>query len=305
MEEHFSRRIYKIGIDASFSCPHRDRDGKGGCIFCDGSGSVSVYQRGEEKEGRAERERCRLESIDGQIRRGMEFVRRRYKADAALYFQAWSNTYAPLPVLKAVYDHALSLGSFPLLIVSTRPDCITEEIAQLLSSYQDREREVWVELGLQSADDGTLLRINRGHDTATFIKAVDILKRYGLRVSTHLMIMPSFDSLEDELKGIRLINELGIDGVKIHNLHILRGTELERQYLEDGCVVTSSLHRHVEWVSYMLASLSPEVVIERLLSESTRARLVCPTHFPDKRDILAAISAYMDSKGWRQGSLLS
>lgn len=305
MEEHFHRKIYKIGIDASFSCPHRDADGKGGCIFCDGSGSVSVYQRGEEKEGRAERERCRLESIDGQIRRGMEFVSRRYKADAALYFQAWSNTYAPVPVLKAVYDHALSLGSFPLLIISTRPDCITDEIAALLSSYQDGSREVWVELGLQSADDETLRRINRGHDTACFINAVKILKRHGLRVSAHLMVLPSFDTLEAELKGIRLINELGIDGVKIHNLHILRGTVLEKEYLEDGCITTSSVRRHVERVSYMLASLSPEVVIERLLSESTRARLVYPDYFPDKRDILAMISSYMEQRGWKQGSLLS
>lgn len=307
LRSRWGESVYRIGVDAGFSCPNRNPDRSGGCIYCDGTGAVAVYQRGEEKSGeRAESALLkRLDSIEEQIERGKRFIRYRYRAKrASLYFQSWSNTFAPVEKLRRIYDHALSLGPFCELVVSTRPDLLSDEVCELLAGYKGPEREVWVEVGLQSASDRTLERVNRGHDRECYIEAIERLHRHGLKVCTHLLLLPAFDTRSTYLEGIGLLNTLSVEAVKIHNLHITYRTELEREFLEEGCIAPSSVRRHVEDVSLMLAHLHPECVVERLMCETTRARLVYPRHFPDKRDILSMIADEMSKNGWKQGSLL-
>ena len=161
--EKYGTSLYRVGVDGGFSCPNRTKEREGGCTFCDGTGSIAVYQRTSESAFRhdssfdeevSEEVLLRFQSIENQIKKGLEFIHRRYKAKlAALYFQSWTNTCDSTENLKRIYDLALSCGDFSQFIVSTRPDCVGEDVADLLSQYITPEREVWVELGLQSASD--------------------------------------------------------------------------------------------------------------------------------------------------------
>ena len=176
LRENFGLRVQKITVDAGFSCPNRDGSlSTKGCIFCDPLGSgTGAWSRGV--------------SVTQQIIQGKQALERRYKAKGFLaYFQAFSNTYAPLERLKALYDEALAIPGVLGICVGTRPDCISDEVLDLLSSYT-RKGMVWVEYGLQSAHDETLLLINRGHDVETFVHAVEESRRRGLLVCAHLIV---------------------------------------------------------------------------------------------------------------------
>ena len=307
LKKRYSKKLYRIGVDGGFSCPNRCENGEGGCIYCDGSGAVAVYQREEEKGYSLKKDlmKARIDSIDNQIKRGLEFVKRRYKADyVALYFQSYSNTFDTIHNLKKVYDYALSLYSFKELIVSTRPDLLSDEVCALLSSYQNENREVWVEIGLQSGSDSTLLKINRGHDSKCFVEAVNRVKAYGLKVVAHILLMPSYDNLQALDNTIDIINNSHCDGIKIHNIHITHNTELENRYLNSGCFSTISYKRHIMLLSYILARLNREIIIFRLLTETPRARLVFPISYPDKRDLIEDLEKYMEKNNLIQGCLL-
>ena len=307
ISEKYGRKLYRVGVDAGFSCPNRSPDRSGGCTYCDGSGAVAVYQREDEKGWilRDDLFTARMKSIDEQVERGLEFIRRRYRADyAALYLQAWSNTFDTPEHLKAVYDHVLSLADFREFIVSTRPDLLGEEVCRLLSSYITPRRDVWVEVGLQSASDRTLERVNRGHNAATWLDAVRRARSFGLRVTAHIMLMPSYDTPDDIMRSVEMVNESGAEAIKIHNIHITHSTALERNYLENGCFSTSSFRRHVALLSMVISHLRRDVIVERIVTETPRARLVYPVSFPDKRDLIEALAAYMNERGLFQGCLL-
>ena len=230
---------------------------------------------------------------------------RRYKAEyAALYFQSFSNTFDSIENLRKVYDYALSLYDFKELIVSTRPDLLSDEVCKLLSSYQTKDREVWVEIGLQSGNDKTLKKINRGHDSKCFIAAVNRVKSYGLKVTAHLLLMPSYDSLKDIEDSVRIINETACDGIKIHNIHITHNTALEKSYINSGCFSTMSYKRHIALLAFIIARLNRDIIVFRLLTETPRARLVYPIDYPDKRDLIENLEKYMENNNITQGSLL-
>ncbi len=307
ISEYYGKRLYRVGVDAGFSCPNRASDRSGGCTYCDGSGAVAVYQREEEKGWvlRDDLFLSRLKGIDEQIERGLAFIKRRYRAEyAALYFQAWSNTFDTPERLKKIYDHALSLHDFRVLIVSTRPDLLSDEVCSLLSDYITPERDVWVEVGLQSANDTTLEKINRGHRASCWLETVKRARRHGLKVTAHLLLMPSYDTADDIMKGVRMVNESGAEAVKIHNIHITHSTALEKSYLENGCFATSSFRRHIALLSMIISHLRRDVIIERILTETPRARLVYPVSFPDKRDLIEALALYMNERGLFQGCML-
>lgn len=303
----YGKRVYKVAVDAALSCPNRSADGSGGCAFCDGTGAVAVHLRDGDRQKKTSDDILlgRCEDIESQIDRGLRYIRYRYRSELAmLYFQSWSNTNAPARKLKEIYDRALSCAPFVSLIVSTRPDLLPDDTVDLLASYITPEREVWVELGLQSASDRTLEMLGRGHDVACYIDAVSRLKKVGIRVCTHMMILPCLETVSDSLSTIRLINSVKSDAVKIHNLSLVRGTRLLDWYRDFGCWPTLSLRRLVETDARLLASLSPGIMVERLVSEMPDQRLVNPVHFPDKREILDMIASFMNGKGWVQGSLL-
>lgn len=313
LKRKYGEPFYRVGVDGGFNCPNRSSDHSGGCSFCDGTGSVAVYQRTTEsaftrssgyEETVAGTITTRYASIENQILKGLEFIKRRYKARlAALYFQSWTNTYDSVDNLKRIYDKGLSYYDFNELIVSTRPDCLSDEVCALLSSYITPEREVWVELGLQSANDLTLRRINRGHDSACYLIAAERAERYGLKISTHIILGLPGENRDDYRKTVLYVNAFS-DAVKIHNLHIPGGTRLADEFYS-GEVVSASSKRHMEDSAYVLRLLRPDIIIERLVCDTPMHRLVEPRHFMDKSLFLRTLDGCMKERGVKQGDLYS
>lgn len=315
----YGGRVYRIGIDAGFSCPNRDEARQGGCAFCDGTGAVAMYQRKKESaythSGPFDEqisttrpvavpslsERC--ESIREQIVHGRAFLKRRYKTELfSIYFQAWTNTYADVATLKTLYDAALEEGPFVELIISTRPDCITDEVLDLLQGYQSRVSKVWVELGLQSANVETLERIGRGHDSECYIRSANSLHSRGIGVCTHIVVGLPGENLLDFEQTCSLVNKARSEAVKIHNLHVCGGTRLYDWYAR-GEVSVASLRRHVENSICLLRHLEKDIVVERLICETPNHRLVAPRTFLDKSAFLSLLEQTMEERGVWQGDL--
>lgn len=232
-------------------------------------------------------------------------MKRRYRAEQySLYFQAYTNTYDTLEHLKLLYDQVLEEGPFVELIVSTRPDCITDEIIALLKSYQNEVKQVWVELGLQSGSDETLEHIGRNHTVSSYISAANSLHLAGIGVCTHVILGLPGEDRRDIAQTAAIVNKAGSEAVKIHNLHICRGTRLQDWY-ELGEVSTASLRRHVEQSIWFLRCLNPSIVIERMVCETPEYRLVAPRAFPpDKHQFLQQLKSTMEERGWVQGDLV-
>lgn len=310
--EKYGTSLYRVGVDGGFSCPNRTKEREGGCTFCDGTGSIAVYQRTSESAFRhdssfdeevSEEVLLRFQSIENQIKKGLEFIHRRYKAKlAALYFQSWTNTYDSIENLKRIYDLALSCGDFSQFIVSTRPDCVGEDVADLLSQYITPEREVWVELGLQSASDETLKRINRGHTLSDYITCAERLHKRGIKICTHVIIGLPGEERKDFIKTAEALNQVGSEGVKIHNLHIPGGTRMAQDYL-DGEIVSWSTERYMNEVQYFLRLLNPGMIVQRLVCETPAHRLMAPRHFMDKSLFLRTLNDKMERDDTRQGDL--
>jgi uncharacterized protein len=290
LKRQFGCRVHRISIDAGFSCPNRDGTvGTGGCIFCSdrGSGSFGI---------------ARGKSIAGQIEHGKEVMTRKYKAHKFIaYFQPYSNTYAPPPKLREIFDEALSVPDVVGLIVGTRPDCLPPEILELLVEYH-RRTYFWLELGMQSPLDRTLQSIRRGHDSAAFMAAARTVKALGLRLCVHVILGLPGESREEMLATPALLNELGVDGVKIHLLHVSRGTELAGMY-ERGEVRVLEKDEYVGLVCDSLERLDPRIVIQRMTGDGG-TDLIAPLWSAAKFETLNAIDDEMKRRKTRQGSLL-
>lgn len=318
LEETYGQAVWRIGVDGGFSCPNRRSDGGGGCVYCDGTGSKAAYQRREESgmqplfnEEVSEQVllhqgslSLRADSIKAQIARGKEFLVRRYKAGLfSVYFQAWTNTYAPLEDLKYLYDAALdALPESKELIVSTRPDEIDEAKADLLASYRQRTDRVWVELGLQSANDETLKKINRGHDAACYRRAADLLHKKGISVCTHVILGLPGESTADYIHTAKVVGEARSEAVKIHNLHIPGGTDLYDAFM-DGEASAPCQRRHLQATLVFLRHIPKDMVVERLLAETPRHRLASPRDFGSKNEFIQKLEELMEGEGAWQGDL--
>jgi radical SAM protein (TIGR01212 family) len=270
LKSRYGAKTYRVSVDAGFSCPNRGADrGAGGCSFCGSTGARSPYLGN-------------LDSLGEQILRGLTFLRGRYGAKHfLLYFQAYSGTCAPAAKLKSIYDYALSLADFRELIVSTRPDCIDAEKADLLAEYIGPDRDVWVELGLQSAQDATLKRIRRGHGRAEFDTAFSLLRKRGIKIAVHLIFGLPGEDEEDIVSTLHYLAGLRPEGVKIHNLHILFGTPLYDEFLA-GELTALCAPRHAGYISRALEILPAETIFMRFTCDTPSARLACPKRFPDK-----------------------
>lgn len=304
--------VYRIGVDGGFSCPNRDKKRRGGCAFCDGTGSIAVYQRSSESGYKrtsaydsavSDTVLPRLLSIREQIERGREFLARRYKAELfSLDFQSWTNTYDTPENLKRIYDEGLSVMPFRELIISTRPDTVPEPVLSLLESYISPDLAVWVEFGLQSASDRTLSLINRGHDSHAFLDAVKRAHDHGLKVSAHVILGLPGEGRDDFVRTASFLNAAGPEAVKIHNLHITGGTALADDYLQ-GSLTVMSEERTLESTELFLRHLDGGIIIERMISETPYHRLLAPRVFPDKSKFLRRLERRMEENGTRQGDL--
>ena len=286
----FGCRVHRISVDAGFSCPNRDGTvGTGGCVYCGGEGSGSFgIARGL--------------SVTEQLEDGKEVMVRKYKARKFIaYFQAFSNTYAPVERLASLYDEALSVRDIVGLIVGTRPDCLPAETLDLLAGYA-RRSWFWLELGLQSPVDRTLQLINRGHDFASFTTAVKECRERGIRVCAHIIIGLPGESRNEVLATAEVLNGLKIDGVKIHLLHVMRGTRLEEMF-DRGEIRVMGRDDYVGLVCDFLERLDPRISIQRLTGDGGRD-LVAPLWSLAKFEVLNAIDVELERRGSRQGSRL-
>ena len=291
LREKFGCRVQKISLDAGLSCPNRDTEKKGGCIYCNirGSGTGS-YTAGI--------------SLEEQIETQMAFMARRYKAGAFIaYFQSYSNTYADVRTLKGIYDTILSYPEIVGLAIGTRPDCIDREKLELIRSYSP-DRLVWIEYGLQSADDETLKRINRGHDVQTFIDAVNLTQEYNIRTCAHIIIGLPGEGMEQYVNTARLIADLPVTDVKIHLLYIIKGTPLEDMYTK-GIYRPMTMEEYALAASYVLAHLREDLVIQRITGDPHADELVAPAWSLEKSRVRAAIVEKMDNLHLYQGCLCS
>jgi radical SAM protein (TIGR01212 family) len=288
LKKQFGCRVHRISVDAGFTCPNRDGTaGTGGCIFCSDSGSGSFgIARGM--------------GIGGQLEHGKEIMTRKYKAKRFIaYFQPYSNTYAPPEQLRFLYDEALATPEVVGLIVGTRPDCLPSETISLLEEYH-RKTYFWLELGLQSPHDRTLERIRRGHDSATFMAAAKAIKTRGIRLCAHIILGLPGESRKEMLATAAILGDLGVDGVKIHLLHVSRGTELADMYGR-GEVTLLEKDQYIELVCDFLERLHPRISIHRLTGDGGRD-LIAPLWSAAKFETLNAIDAEMERRGTVQGS---
>lgn len=286
LRQTFACRVYKLCIDAGFTCPNRDGTlAVGGCIYCNNAGFSPGNRRA---------------SVVEQLETGKRFLRRRYKAQKFIaYFQAYTNTYGDVRVLESLYDTTLASDDVVGLSVGTRPDCVADEVLDLLASYASRTY-FWLELGLESGQDRTLDLINRGHTAAAFDDAVYRARQRGLRVGAHIILGLPGETAADMLDTARRLARLRIDAVKIHNLHVVRQTVLEKMYRR-GAVSLFDLDSYAARVVDCLEVLPPDTIVMRLMGDAPRAMLVAPEWSLHKQAVIRRIEQELERRDTYQG----
>lgn len=287
-------RIHKVAIDAGFTCPNRDgRVGRGGCTFCNNT-SFSPRERRARAAGRA--------TIADQVRAGQDIVVRRTGARRVVaYFQTYTNTYAPVAALQDAYEAALAVPGVCGLCIGTRPDCLTEPVVAMLADYQRRGLIVWVELGLQSSFDHTLRRINRGHGFASYCQGIALLHHYRLPVCTHLIIGLPGEGRTHALTTLERVLALGVEGLKIHPLHVVRGSRLAQDY-RAGHYRPLSLAGYVGIVADLIERTPRSVLFHRLTGTARATLLLAPAWCAGKWRVLNAITDELARRGTAQGT---
>ncbi len=291
--KHLGSIVYKIPINAGFSCPNRDGTiGWGGCTYC-----YNPAFSPAEKSEKVERELSVTEQIRAGIKRNAK-GERRYLA----YFQAYTNTYGSTKRLRALYDEALQEAQVIGLSVATRPDCVDEAVLELLESYA-RRRHVWLELGLQSAHESTLKRINRGHTAEQFQKTVELARERGIFICAHLILGLPGESREMALETMQFLNDCNVDGVKFHHLQIINGTAMQKQYLQGEAPVFERASDYIPLLCDCLEHLDPRITIHRLAAQVTERDLLVAPHWNESAtQIAAAVDKELKSRGNWQGA---
>ena len=290
LKEKFGAKVYKITLDAGFSCPNRDgKISTQGCIFCDDGGSFSQAHSNKL-------------SIKEQVYTGIETLSKRFKAQKFMsYFQAFSNTYKPVYELEKIYSESLCHQDIVGLSIGTRPDCIDEDKLKLISSYSE-DYYTWIEYGLQSVHDKTLLKINRGHDYKCFLNAYENTKKYSnINICLHV-ILNLFETYEEMMQTAKTIAQLEPDGVKIHMLCALEGTKVASMY-QDGELEFMNEDEYVSTVCDFLEYLPPKTTIHRLAGNGLRTELVAPRWIGKKLDTLNRIDREFERRNSKQGML--
>lgn len=289
MKERFGCKVYKLALDGGMTCPNRDGTiGRRGCIFCSdtGSGEFAAQPCG---------------SVARQIAQARQRVEKKNKGGKYIaYFQSFTNTYAPLPYLEGLFREAMAPEEVVALSVATRPDCLSEEVVRLLETL-NRDKPVWVELGLQTIHPATADYIRRGYDLPVYADSVRRLKAAGLEVITHVILGLPGESREDMVETVRYVGESGADGIKLQLLHVLEGTDLAQDY-RAGKVPVLSLEEYLLLLEDCLAVLPPEMVIHRLTGDGAKAKLLAPLWSADKKRVLNAMQQQFARDGVRQGS---
>ena len=276
----FGCKVYKLAIDAGFTCPNRDGTvGTGGCTFCSDSGGGDFAEKS-------------CASIGEQLEKAKKRVSFKNKNGKYIaYFQSYTNTYAPVSTLETMYRQAMEPDYIVGLAIGTRPDCLGEDVVSLLEKL-NRIKPVSVELGLQTVHDATAERFRRGYRTEVYYDAVRQLKAAGIEVVTHIILGLPGETPEMMAQTTRAVCAAGTDGVKFHLLHVLRGTDLEKDYLL-GNFQCLTLEEYARILKLCLAELPQTVVVHRITGDGAKKDLVAPIWSADKKAVLAYLSAYL------------
>ena len=277
LKDTFGEKVYKIALDGGFTCPNRDGSlDTRGCIFCSGEGSGEFAGN-------------RRETITEQIEKGKERVSAKIKNGKYIaYFQAFTNTYGPVDSLRNLYEEAIRHPDIVALSIATRPDCLPDEVLELLREL-NQIKPVWVELGLQTIHKKTADYIRRGYDLPVFERAVKQLKEIGITVIVHVILGLPGETFDDMKETVRYVGESGVDGIKLQLLHVIRGTDLEKEYAA-GNFRTLEMEEYVNLVADCIALLPPGMVIHRMTGDGDKRTLVAPLWSADKKRVLNALN---------------
>ena len=294
MKARYGHKIYKIALDGGFTCPNRDGliDTRG-CIFCSAGGSGDFAA-------------SRQLSITDQIEEGKQLLSGKQQVFDVpcyiAYFQAFTNTYAPVDRLRALYEEAITAPEIVALSIGTRPDCITPEILDLLEELNKR-KPVFIEMGLQTSHDSTASFLNRAYPTETFTKTCHALAEAGIRVTAHIILGLPGETLDMELDTIRYLNTLPVSGIKISMLYVLKNTVLA-SYYEQHPFHILTMEEYINHLIICLSQLRKDIVIERMTGDGPKDLLIVPKWIGHKRPVLNTIHKEMKQRNFTQGGSL-
>lgn len=288
LKERFSGKVYKVALNGGMTCPNRDGTlGQKGCIFCSAGGSGDFA--GD-----------RQDSITLQIEKQAERLReKRHASRFIAYFQAYTNTYAPIEYLRDIFTEAISHPDIVALSIGTRPDCLGKDVLDLLEEL-NHQKPVWVELGLQTIHDRTAAYIRRGYPLSCFDAAVKNLRQRNLEVIVHTILGLPGETREDILETIAYLNHMDIQGIKLQLLHVLLGTDLASDYLS-GKFSVYTMEEYMDLVLDCLEHLSPDIVIHRLTGDGPKDLLIAPLWSSAKKTVLNTLHHQCKIKGVYQG----
>lgn len=279
LKEKFGCKVYKLALDAGFTCPNRDGNlGNRGCIFCSEAGSGEFAEKGED--------------VILQLERAKKRVEHKNKSGKYIaYFQSFTNTYAPLKRLEAIFTAAISPDYIVGLSVATRPDCLPDETVELLKRL-NQKKPVTVELGFQTSNENTAEFIRRGYENAVYFDAVKRLKVAGIEVVTHIIIGLPFEGGEDAVKTTQTVVAAGTDGVKFHLLHVLKNTDLALEYAE-GKFNCLSLEEYAKILKDCISVLPPDITVHRITGDGAKGDLIAPLWSADKKRVLNFLNDFL------------
>lgn len=277
LKDKFGQKVYKISLDGGFTCPNRDgKAGTRGCIFCSKGGSGDFAE-------------SREMSITEQIESGKKRVEKKIKSGKYIaYFQAFTNTYAPVEILRQKYEEAINHPDIVALSIATRPDCLGDDVLRLLDEM-NKTKPVFVELGLQTIHQKSAKYIRRGYDLSVYDKAVRDLKKIGVNIVVHVILGLPNESENDMLETVKYVCESGANGIKLQLLHVIDGTDLAKDY-EKGLFKTLEFDEYVNLIVKCVKIIPKDIVIHRLTGDGAKKDLIAPLWSADKKRVLNAIN---------------
>lgn len=288
LRNKFGKKVYKISIDGGFTCPNRDgKISTGGCIFCSAKGSGDFAT-------------SKSLSITQQIEQGKERVRSKTKDNSFIaYFQAFTNTYAPIDVLESKFTEALNHKDIVALSVATRPDCVDDNVLKLLEKL-NKIKPVWVELGLQTIKESSVDYIRRGYENSVYVDTATKLRNIGIEVITHIILGLPNESKFDMLRSVDFACKYS-DGIKLQLLHILKGTDLLKDY-EDSKFNALTMEQYINILCDAVSIIPKNVIIHRLTGDGDKKILVAPLWSGNKKVVLNTINKTFEERNIIQGS---
>jgi radical SAM protein (TIGR01212 family) len=290
MKKNYNTTLHTIPVDLDLGCPNRDENNNGGCSFCpqDGARAAQILD---------------AKDVETQIKNAIEFSQKRYKAkEFMLYIQAYTGTFTSVIKQKESYSKLLKLYNFKAISIGTRPDCLNKSTLEYLQEL-NKQIDVYVDLGVQTLNDKTLKDINRGHDSKQTIKAIRDLKRYGIKIFAHIIVGFKNESRKDWLNTVKIVCKEKVDGIKIHNLHIIKNTALEKEY-EKEVFKTFNEYEYAEELIFLIRNIPSNIPIVRTSTDTPTCDLIAPIWNMQKGQFVEFINESMIYSGFKQGDLI-